>query len=127
MDRRPDVTVKLMMRVDSHIFILLHRANGAYDFPGGRMEWGESPETALVRELHEELGYVLTAEPAFFGIWNYVSEDKNRHSLQLQYLVILPERPDFNIAEDADGLWLDKVSYLKKVIRSAERVERMFA
>ena len=45
----------------------LRRHAGQWALPGGRIDAGETPEAAALRELHEELGLELDAESCILG------------------------------------------------------------
>jgi 8-oxo-dGTP diphosphatase len=60
--KRPIVMVAACALVDQDGAVLITRRPagkplaGLWEFPGGKIEAGEEPEEALIRELHEELG-----------------------------------------------------------------------
>src|SRR5437763_13152061 len=67
-----------LIDVDGRVLIAERPAGrsmaGLWEFPGGKVEAGETPETTLIRELKEELGIIVKEEclaPLTFASHSY--------------------------------------------------------
>jgi len=47
---------------------------GLWEFPGGKVETGETVDAALGRELHEELGIVIQSAEPLLEVWHSYPE-----------------------------------------------------
>ena len=79
---RPKVGVCLCIMRDGKT--LLHKRNGghshgAWAFPGGHLEYGESFEEGALRELAEEAGPIAVTNMEFWTAANTVYEKQGKH------------------------------------------------
>ena len=126
MKKYPNVAVKIIFRYKNKVLILEHK-NGVFSFPGGRMKWGESIPGALNRELKEELNYSLENEPELLDVWNYISKNRLRHSVMINFIQQLVKKPKLSSPEKLKILWLTKKDILSRnIIKNKEFVDKIF-
>ena len=126
MKKYPIVAVAIILRHKDKMLILRHK-NGAMKFPGGKMEWGESILRALYRELKGELNYSLKKEPELFSVFNYISKDKKRHTVFIDYIYPLAKKPKLTSPEKLEILWLTKREIIaKNITKDRKFLDKIF-
>lgn len=105
-DRRvTDVAVGVLLRSDGS-FLLTSRPKGKvyegyWEFPGGKLEAGETVEQALRRELHEELGITIGAAE----LWQTQLVDYPHALVRLHFCKVRQWEGELQMREDQSFAW----------------------
>lgn len=95
-------------------------AFGKWEFVGGAVDFGEDPETALVREVAEESGLVVTVirllPKIFTHVWK-TKEGKNIHVLLITYEceVVSGQLNNHHVADEIGDLQFVSPAVLQKM------------
>lgn len=104
-----NVTVRavIVRHSDGALLGALHRKDGRYAPLGGRVERGENPEKALLRELEEEKIRLINSDSNWRGRLA-VDHHAKRNTLNLWYVFLVEDVQLGENEEVLDTRWLDQ-------------------
>lgn len=104
------IAVRAIIRVDEKILLLKRSSGrssilGRYELPGGKLEYGEQPEDALLRYVQNDMGVAVRAAQ-LFDVLTYIDhDDRDLQYVFILYLVSL-ENGKINLSSNYDRyLW----------------------
>ncbi|MFA6250452.1 MAG: NUDIX domain-containing protein [Candidatus Shapirobacteria bacterium] len=94
-NKHQKVTVAGFLVVDGKALIVRRSANqsflpGWYEIPGGKINFGEDPKEALIREFKEETNLKIKPQSPY-RVFHYLSHQDQRHTVEIVYLVDLED------------------------------------
>jgi 8-oxo-dGTP diphosphatase len=119
------VAVSAVLLIDADNRILLAQRPkgksmaGLWEFPGGKIEQGETPEYALIRELYEELG-IMTGVDCLHPL-TFASHSYNDFHLLMPVFVCRTWKGTPQGKEDQNLKWVSKKDLQKYPMPAADK------
>ena len=126
--RRTEVAVGILIREEDGALLLTSRPIGKvragwWEFPGGKIETGETVEQALRRELIEELG--VTIGPA--QVWKVTEHDYPHALVRLHWCKVTEWSGEFEMREGQIMAWQQLPLQVRPVLPGAYPVLQWLA
>jgi 8-oxo-dGTP diphosphatase len=102
-----DVAVGILVAADGRFLLTSRPAGkvyaGYWEFPGGKLEPGETVAQALARELAEELGIAL--DPADVQLWKQQMVDYPHALVRLNFCKVTVWQGELHMREQQQAAW----------------------
>ena len=126
--KHTEVAVGVLIRPHDDALLLSTRPEGKayagyWEFPGGKIEAGETVEEALRRELHEELGITIAAAE----VWKVTEHDYPHALVRLHWCKVGAWTGDFEMREGQAMKWQQLPLDVMPVLPGAVPVLRWLA
>jgi len=106
--------------------LLLKRPNGLWEFPGGGVDWGETPENAALREAKEETS-LLPNNVSFLTVTSatYKQGEDDKHSIYFVYKGDASNDKVILSSEHVEYRWLTvhEAKYMKMALNAEPVLE----
>lgn len=87
-----EITTRALIIQEGHMVLCKLKGREICFMPGGGVEFGETTEEALVREITEEIGVTATVQSLWGIMENFYKEgDKSVHELSFIYKALCPD------------------------------------
>ncbi len=103
MYKNPSVAVDAIVSFNKRILLIKRLKEPFKDrwaFPGGFVDYGESPLNAVIRELQEETS-LQGHSPKLVGVFGEPNRDPRQHVISIAYAVSVDEVGNLKAADDA--------------------------